>query len=48
MCGHKNYETKMDEKPFGFPYDRKIGFNLVSSNLKYDSYDQNQVWFNYW
>ena len=35
MCGHKDLKTKMDGKPFGFPFDRKISFSL-KENQKYE------------
>ena len=34
MCGHKYLETKLDGKPFGFPFDRKFSFRL-KENQKY-------------
>lgn len=30
ICGHKHLDTKIDKRPFGFPFDREI-------NFKYDS-----------
>ena len=35
MCGHKDLKTKLDGKPFGFPFDRKISFGL-RENQKYE------------
>ena len=28
LCGHKDLGTKLDDRPFGFPFDRRIGFNI--------------------
>ena len=28
MCGPKSTERKLDDKHFGFPFDRKIDFDL--------------------
>jgi len=28
LCGHKEIKTKLDSKPFGFPFDRKLGFKI--------------------
>ena len=27
-------EVKLDPRPFGFPFDRKVGFKLEDNNLK--------------
>ena len=38
LCGHKNKDAKLDERPFGFPFDRNIRFILQNkdrwSNIK--------------
>ena len=28
ICGHKDLKTKLDDRAFGFPFDRKISFNM--------------------
>ena len=37
LCGHKNVQTKIDKKSFGFPFDRDISFNLLDTNNKYEN-----------
>ena len=32
MCGHKNLETKIDSRPFGFPFDRDIDFDIHNNH----------------
>merc|ERR1719153_1708739 len=32
FCGHKNIETKLDGKDFGFPFNRKLQFELSEKN----------------
>ena len=35
MCGHRHAgEVKLDERSFGFPFDRNIGFKLEDNSLK--------------
>jgi len=31
LCGHREIKTKLDGKPFGFPFDRKLGFRLIET-----------------
>ena len=31
MCGHRDEGVKYDDKAFGFPFDRNIGFKLDNS-----------------
>ena len=31
MCGHRDLGVKFDSRPFGFPFDRNIGFKLENS-----------------
>ena len=31
ICGHKEIKTKLDDKPFGFPFDRELGFTIEES-----------------
>ena len=38
MCGHKNIETKMDSRSYGFPFDREFDFNIHSSNNRLSSF----------
>ena len=28
ICGHKHLDTKIDKRPFGFPFDREINFKF--------------------
>ena len=36
ICGHRRFtEVQLDPRPFGFPFDRKVGFKLEDNNLKY-------------
>ena len=28
LCGHKDVNTKVDERPFGFPFDREAAIPL--------------------
>ena len=32
ICGHKDANVPLDEKPFGFPFDRNIGFDIHEQN----------------
>ena len=35
MCGHRRLmEVKLDKRPFGFPFDKSIGFKLEDNNLR--------------
>ena len=36
MCGHKNLETKIDSRPFGFPFDRDIDFDIHNNHKLVD------------
>ena len=29
ICGHKYLETKIDDRPFGFPFDRNVNFDIL-------------------
>ena len=33
MCGPKTRETKLDNRFFGFPFDRNINFNIYNEEL---------------
>ena len=32
ICGHRNLNTKIDSRPFGFPFDRNIDFDFNSKH----------------
>ena len=32
LCGHKEINTKLDGKTFGFPFDRKFGFKISDTH----------------
>ena len=36
ICGHKHLDTKIDKRPFGFPFDREINFKF-DNNERYKS-----------
>ena len=32
ICGHRDLATRIDDRPFGFPFDREIGFDLYQGH----------------
>ena len=32
ICGHRDLATRIDDRPFGFPFDREIGFDLYQDH----------------